>query len=99
MAKTISPNVRAIPGCVTTPPLTWLITIAPVPAKTRKKVPNASAKYFLNSGFIAQAGPARMMAARHRSNRKEFYWFQPPGQGPNPLSGLEEKARGVVKLL
>src|SRR5262249_2675860 len=42
----ISPNVKAIPTWETAPPVTSLITIAPVPANTRAKVPNVSAASF-----------------------------------------------------
>src|SRR3954466_5947172 len=38
-----------MPGCDTAPPVTWLITIAPVPANTSANVPMTSAKYL----FIA----------------------------------------------
>src|SRR5689334_12406215 len=44
---TTRPKVSAIPGWVIAPPETSLITMAPVPANTRQKVPIASAAYFL----------------------------------------------------
>src|SRR4051794_17354809 len=43
MASTTRPNVRAAPTCDTAPPCTSLTTMAPVPAKTRAKVPKDSA--------------------------------------------------------
>src|SRR5205823_12175166 len=47
IARTIRPNVSATPTCVTTPPLVSLITIAPVPAKTRANVlRNSAADFF-----------------------------------------------------
>src|SRR5258708_38711206 len=45
MARMISPKVRAIPTWVMAPPETWLMTIAPVPAKTRPNVPKNSERY------------------------------------------------------
>src|SRR3954465_2792734 len=43
IASTIRPNVSEIPTCVIAPPLTSLMTIAPVPANTRANVPTDSA--------------------------------------------------------
>ena len=40
------PKVQAMPACVIAPPLSWLMTIAPVPQKTIKNVPINSAIYF-----------------------------------------------------
>ena len=40
------PKVSATPTCETAPPLTVSITIAPVPANTRQKVPKNSANNF-----------------------------------------------------
>src|SRR5215471_10496171 len=52
------PKVSAIPTWVMAPALTSLIMIAPVPAKTRAKVPNSSAQSFFISvwGRWAVAG-------------------------------------------
>src|SRR4030095_7535753 len=46
MANTMRPKVSATPTCETAPPLTLSITIAPVPANTRQKVPKNSANNF-----------------------------------------------------
>src|SRR3954462_3432897 len=71
IARTIKPKVKAIPGCVTAPPLTWFMTIAPVPANTRKNVPSASAKYFLYSAFIRFASqPAHRACHLRRPGRR-----------------------------
>src|SRR5215204_5610780 len=43
MTMMIRPNVRPTPMCPTPPPVSASITTAPVPAKTRAKVPIASA--------------------------------------------------------
>src|SRR3569623_3007303 len=49
MARTISPNVSAMPAWPITPALSWLMMMAPVPAKIRAKVPSSSASSFFMS--------------------------------------------------
>src|SRR5712691_5918983 len=56
MASTTSPNVKAMPACVMAPLLVSLITMAPVPAKTRANVPNASATYFYIENELPRGG-------------------------------------------
>src|SRR6266480_8031903 len=54
MARMIRPKVSAIPTWETPPPVTSSITIAPVPAKTRAKVPKHSpASFFAIPIYIA----------------------------------------------
>ena len=50
----IRPNVIAIPTCVTAPLVTSLITIDPVPAKTKANVPKTSAK----NAFFTYSNPS-----------------------------------------
>src|SRR5438093_3803209 len=52
MAITTSPNVSEIPTCVMPPPVAALMTIAPVPAKTRAKVPTISASSLFSTRAI-----------------------------------------------
>jgi len=47
IARMTRPKVTAMPGCVMTPPLTPLMMMAPVPAKTRANVPMDSEASFL----------------------------------------------------
>src|SRR5262249_5161291 len=66
MAKTISPNVRAMPTWDTAPALISLMTMAPVPANTRQNVPRNSAPSLRIRGlaktsrlsFLAELEPA-----------------------------------------
>src|SRR5262245_42697961 len=52
MASTTRPNVRAIPTWVMPPPLTSLMTMAPVPENTRANVPiNSAMKDFMLNAY------------------------------------------------
>src|SRR5262249_1295743 len=63
----IRPKVSAIPTCVMAPWLTSLIMIAPVPAKTRAKVPNISAQTF----FIRLCLYGRIFPANRKGNARK----------------------------
>src|SRR5437868_1547242 len=102
MARTMSPNVKAMPTWVTAPLLTSLITMAPVPVKTRAKVPRNSAISFLIILIVEELSSIRLVRksppharGQQVGNHSATNWYS--NQGPQVVTN--ECVHGVTEQI